>query len=325
MPKRTLLRKLGRLALLCTGAFVLSRGTARLVGAGTGRRLGDITSPDRVVSFVNVSTLDVQLAPPNTYALIVPMHSTTQLEVMRVTWSLFPPCNETLRKSAEIDLIFLTDVQLSSMTVPGHGCFKTVFQLKPMVPSCYNSYSQFAPYSFFNMMLQQDLNQKYIALLQIEADSVPVTVNWLPISVSTVLEPASGHVWIHAATNLLHENNFNGNAAYNLQNYEFRLFLFKYREWFYSTVSGDTAFDTNMIKFARDTGQLVPFTQKHLHAASGLRNCDLMSLTNCRSSVDPATWGGAIPGTILVHSHYFKDPAMVKEQLLLELLGAENR
>ena len=156
-----------------------------------------------------------------------------------------------------------------------------------------------------------------------EADSVPVKHDWLGAAVETVLRPTSGEVWIQAAKNAYNHDNFNGNGAYNLRNETFRRFLSEYREWFFTKVSGDTAFDTNMIRFAQETGQFDAFT-RHLQASRAIRNCDLMSLPKCRSALDPNTWGGATPAAVLVHSHAFKEPSAVRHQLLVELLGNES-
>ena len=90
-----------------------------------------------------------------------------------------------------------------------------------------------------------------------------------------------------------------------------------------TNTSGDTAFDTNMIRFARETGQSDAFTRR-LQASRAIRNCDLMSLAKCRSALDPNTWGGATPAAVLVHSHAFKEPSAVRHQLLVELLGNES-
>ena len=78
-----------------------------------------------------------------------------------------------------------------------------------------------------------------------------------------------------------HDDNFNGNGLYNLRNETFRRFLSEYREWFFTKVSGDTAFDTNMIRLeTRETGQSDAFTRR-LQASRAIRNCDLMSLAKC--------------------------------------------
>ena len=255
------------------------------------------------------------------YAVIAPVHSLKEIEVIRVTWGLFKPCNETSRRhSYGVDLIFLTDVNLPSLDVPGGRCFNDVYQLRPLTPSCYDTYPWGAPYSFFTMMLHRDLDRKYAAVLQMEADSVPVKREWLPVAIETVLRPTTGEVWIHAAKNAYNDNHFNGNGAYNLRNETFRRFLSEYREWFYTKVSGDTAFDSNMIRFAQATGQHDKLS-RHLQASRAIRNCDLMSLAVCRSAFDPNTWGGATPEALLVHSHAFKEPSSVRHQLLVELLS----
>ena len=258
------------------------------------------------------------------YAVVAPIHSLKELDVLRVTWGVFKPCDETAgRHSHGVDLIFLTDAILPSLDVPGGRCFDEVYQLRPLVPSCYDTYPWGAPYSFFTMMLHRDLDRKYAAVLQMEADSVPVKHDWLSAAVETVLRPTSGEVWMQAAKNVYDDDNFNGNGAYNLRNETFRQFLSEYREWYYTKVSGDTAFDTNMIRFARDTGQIDSLS-RHLHASRAIRNCDLMSLAKCRSALDPNTWGGATPEALLVHSHAFKEPSVVRRQLLFELLGNDS-
>jgi len=260
------------------------------------------------------------------YAIIVPMHAVTQLEVMKTTWKIFPPCAADARAAQIIDLIFLSDVDLPSLDVTGGHCFQRVYRLRPFIPSCYNVYAQAPPYCFFTMMLHLDLDRTYDAILQVEADSVPVKSNWLDAAVENILKPTSGEVWIHAAKNERGGNNFNGNGAYNLQNNEFRQFIIGYREWFYTKAvnSGDTAFDTNMITFAKEKGSFGNFSNTHLRASKSLRNCDLMSLTACRSAMDASTWGGATPEALFVHSHDLKDPSRVRSQILVEMLGGDN-
>ena len=280
------------------------------------------------VQLENETEVDVgttsKTAGEQRYAVITPMHSLAELEVLRVTWGLFRPCDETARHQGYgVDLIFLTDANLPSLDVPGGQCFDDVYQLRPLVPSCYDTYPWGAPYCFFTMMLHRDLDRKYAAVLQMEADSVPVKRDWLPAAIKTVLQPTSGEVWIQAAKNAYNDGHFNGNGAYNLRNEEFRRFLSEYREWFYTKVSGDTAFDSNMIRYAQETGRSDALSQ-HLQASRAIRNCDLMSLTTCRSALDPNTWGGATTEALLVHSHAFKEPSAVRRQLLFELLGNES-
>ena len=300
-------------------------------------RRGDTRDVNDVISMTNtvadarsegVTGADVVATSETTdeqrYAVIAPVHSLKELEVLRVTWGVFKPCDETAgRRSHGVDLIFMTDVNLPSLDVPGGRCFDDVYQLRPLVPSCYDTYQWGPPYCFFTMMLHRDLDRKYAAVLQMEADSVPVKHDWLLAAVETVLRPTSGEVWIQAAKNAYNHDNFNGNGAYNLRNETFRRFLSEYREWFFTKVSGDTAFDTNMIRFARETGQFDAFT-RHLQASRAIRNCDLMSLPKCRSALDPNTWGGATPAAVLVHSHAFKELSAVRHQLLVELLGNES-
>ena len=300
-------------------------------------RRGDTRDVDDVISMTKtvvdarsraVTGADIVATSETTdeqrYAVIAPVHSLKELDILRVTWGVFKPCDETAgHRSHGVDLILFTDAHLSSLEVPGGRCFDDVYQLRPLVPSCYNTYQWGAPYCFFTMMLHRDLDRKYAAVLQMEADSVPVKHDWLSAAVETVLRPTSGEVWIQAAKNACHDDNFNGNGAYNLRNETFRRFLSEYREWFFTKVSGDTAFDTNMIRFARETGQFDAFT-RHLQASRAICNCDLMSLAQCRSALDPNTWGGATPAAVLVHSHAFKEPSAVRRQLLVELLGNES-
>ena len=259
------------------------------------------------------------------YAIIVPMHAATQLEVMKTTWKIFPPCDADERAPRIIDLIFLSDAELPSLDVTGGHCFQRVYRLQPFIPSCYNVYAQAAPYCFFTMMLHLDLDRTYDAILQVEADSVPVKSNWLDAALENIFKPTSGEVWIHAAKNERGGNNFNGNGAYNLRNEGFRQFIIGYREWFYTKAvnSGDTAFDTNMITFAKEVGIFRNFSNRHLRASASLRNCDLMSLIACRSAVDASTWGGATPEALFVHSHDLKDPSRVRSQILVEMLGRD--
>ena len=299
-------------------------------------RRGDTRDVDDVISTTNivadaragaVTGAEVVARSETTdeqrYAVIAPVHSLKAFEVLRVTWGLFKPCDETTgHLSHSVDLIFMTDAHLPSLDIPGGRCFDDVYQLRPLVPSCYDTYAGGPPYCFFTMMLHRDLDRKYAAVLQMEADSVPVKHDWLSAVVETVLRPTSGEVWIQAAKNT-YSGHFNGNGAYNLRNETFRRFLSEYREWFYTKVSGDTAFDSNMIRFAQATGQFDAFT-RHLQGSRAIRNCDLMSLAECRSALDPKTWGGPTPAAILVHSHAFKEPSEVRRQLLVELLGNET-
>lgn len=257
------------------------------------------------------------------YALVVPMHLEQQLEVMRITWSLFPPCADKDEVDDAVDLIFLTDIDLPSLNFTGYYCFGRVYQLPPLIPDCYNVYAQGPPYCFFAMMLHLGLDRKYEAILQVEADAVPVSSNWLQTAVEGVLAKTSGDVWIQAAMNRF-DGIFNGNGAYNLQNRQFRDFLMRYRQWFYKTASnsGDTAFDTNMIRFAKEIGIFNEFSSKRLQASTFLRNCHLMSVAACHSAVNQLTWGGATNQTIFVHSHDIKDPRKVRDQVV-ELLGGK--
>ena len=79
------------------------------------------------------------------YAIIVPMHAVTQLEVMKTTWKIFPPCAADARAAQIIDLIFLSDIDLPSLDVTGGHCFQRVYRLRPFIPSCYNVYAQAPP------------------------------------------------------------------------------------------------------------------------------------------------------------------------------------
>jgi len=140
------------------------------------------------------------------------------------------------------------------------------------------------------------------------------------------LRPTSGDVWIHAARNERGGNHFNGNGAFNLQSDEFRQFLIRYREWFYTKAvnSGDTAFDTNMIIFAKEVGSFRNLSNEHMRTSASLRNCHLMSLKTCRSAVDGSTWGGATPEALFVHSRDLKHPSRVRRQIIVELLGGND-
>jgi len=260
------------------------------------------------------------------YAIVVPMHTAKQLEVMQTTWKIFPPCAADEQATPIIDLIFLSDADLPSLDFSGAHCFQRVYRLRPFIPSCYNVYAHAPPFCFFTMMLHLDLDRTYDALLQVETDSVPVKSNWLGAALENILRPTSGDVWIHAAINERGGNNFNGNGAYNLQSDEFRQFLIHYREWFYTKAvnSGDTAFDTNMIIFAKEVGSFRNLSNEHMRTSASLRNCDLMSLTTCRSAVDGSTWGGATPEALFVHSHDLKDPLRVRSQIIVELLGGND-
>ena len=77
-----------------------------------------------------------------------------------------------------------------------------------------------------------------------------------------------------------------------------------------------------MTTFSKEVGSFGNFSNTHLRASTSLRNCDLMSLTACRSTVDASTWGGATPEAIFF-SHDLKGPSRVRSQILVEMLGRD--
>ena len=115
---------------------------------GDTRDVGDVISMTNTVADARseeVTGADVVVTSETTdeqrYAVIAPVHSLKELEVFRVTWGVFKPCDETAgRRSHGVDLIFMTDVNLPSLDVPGGRCFDDVYQLRPLVPSCYDTY-----------------------------------------------------------------------------------------------------------------------------------------------------------------------------------------
>ena len=284
------------------------------------------TTREPIVKEVEV-VKEVEKGAPEAYALIVPAHSRKQVDVMKVTWGLFPPCgsgNATTTLDAPVDLIFMSDAALEPLDVPGASCFRKVYRLRPFIPSCYDQYAFAPPFCFFTMMLHLDLDRDYRSILQVEADSVPVRKDWLAPALERVLKPTTGDVWVHGAKNAHNQNHFNGNGAFNLQNKEFRTFVKDYREWFFTVAvkSGDTAFDTNMMRYAIATGVADDFGNNHLHQAPGIRNCDLMSVVQCGKAHDASTWGlGPRDEALFVHSHDFKEPGAIERQVIDQLLG----
>ena len=240
---------------------------------------------------------------------------------MKVTWRLFPPCHENKSVTSVVDLIFFADIILPLTDVPGHHCFADVFQLNPRIPDCHNVYPLAGPHIFFSYMLGLDMHRNYSSVLQMEVDSVPIKRFWLRKVLQDVFRKTNGDVWIHAAINKKNLNHFNGNAAYNILNLQFRDFLLTYRDWYYSVAvkSRDTAFDTNFINYALASGRYNEFTQ-HQHASQLLRNCHLMSILDCSNVRDSEIWGSG-RSAVIVHSHNFKDAKHVKNQILKELLA----
>ena len=150
-------------------------------------RRGDTRDVDDVISMTNtvadarseeVTGADVVVTSETTDEqryVDRPIHSLKELEVFRVTWGVFKPCDETAGRSHGVDLIFMTDVNLPSLEMFPADADRV--PTRPLVPSCYDTYQW--GYCFFTMMLHRDLDRKYAAVLQMEADSVPVKHDWL--------------------------------------------------------------------------------------------------------------------------------------------------
>ena len=76
------------------------------------------------------------------YAVIAPVHSLKELDILRVTWGVFKPCDETAgHRSHGVDLILLTDAHLSSLEVPGGRCFDdALYQLRLADTELFDTY-----------------------------------------------------------------------------------------------------------------------------------------------------------------------------------------